>query len=252
MGSSFAAGPGIGRRAAGSPAAARRSEENYPHLLAGTLGLALVDVTHSGATTAHLLAESHNGAPPQPDVLTGAERLVTITIGGNDIGYVQGLLAASLPAFVRGLPVLRKRLGPLLDRASIDGRLRVLDTAMRSVAARVRDRAPKARVVFVEYLTVLPDMPSVRTRPISRERAVVCRYVADRLASVTADAAGGEGCEVVHAARAGMAHHAWSVQPWTTRLGFPLPGRPAPYHPNRDGMRAVAAMIATHLNSAGR
>ncbi|MDQ3786224.1 MAG: SGNH/GDSL hydrolase family protein [Actinomycetota bacterium] len=252
MGSSFAAGPGIGRRAQGSTAAARRSGENYAHLVAGTLGLDLVDVTHSGATTANVLAEPQGGEPPQLDALTGAERLVTITIGGNDIGYVQGLMAASLPAFARGLPVLRDRLGPLLDRASIDDRLRVLDTAMRSVAGRVRDRAPKARVVFVEYLTVLPDVPSVRTRPISRDLAAVCRYVADRLAAITADAACTEGCEVVHAAQASMAHHAWSARPWTTRLTVPLPGRPAPYHPNRDGMRAVAAMVATHLNRAGR
>lgn len=52
LGSSFAAGPGI------KPVlhkAAQRSGRNYAHLVAEALELHLVDVTYSGATTAHIL-----------------------------------------------------------------------------------------------------------------------------------------------------------------------------------------------------
>ncbi|PBJ50788.1 hydrolase, partial [Mycobacterium avium subsp. hominissuis] len=40
------------------------------------------------------------------------------------------------------------------------------------------------------------------------------------------------------------------ADPWTTlpaRYGLPLPGRPAPLHPNAAGMRAVAELIAARL-----
>jgi hypothetical protein len=45
LGSSLAAGPGVGRRAPGSPRRAGRSSANYAHLVARRLGLQLEDVT---------------------------------------------------------------------------------------------------------------------------------------------------------------------------------------------------------------
>jgi lysophospholipase L1-like esterase len=106
MGSSMAAGPGIRPSADGAPLRAGRSARNYPHLLAERLGFDLVDVTYSGATTANVLTESQHGAPPQVDALDGSEDLVTVTIGGNDAGYVPLLFAAGLPRLARSLPVL--------------------------------------------------------------------------------------------------------------------------------------------------
>ena len=110
LGSSMAAGPGIRPRAAGAPFAAGRSARNYPHLVAERLSLDLVDVTFSGATTAHVLADRQRGVPPQVAALDGSEALVTITIGGNDVGYIPLLMAASLPRIARRLPVLGGRI----------------------------------------------------------------------------------------------------------------------------------------------
>ena len=105
LGSSMAAGPGIRPSADGAPFRAGRSARNYPHLVAEKLGLDLVDVTHSGATTANILTDPQNGTPPQADALEGSEDLVTVTIGGNDAGYVPLLMAAGLPHIVRRLPL---------------------------------------------------------------------------------------------------------------------------------------------------
>jgi lysophospholipase L1-like esterase len=74
--------------------------------------------------------------------------------------------------------------------------------------------------------------------------------VAATLETMTADAAAATGCRLIRAAAASREHHAWSAEPWTTlptRLGVSLPGRPAPLHPNADGMRAVADLVATAL-----
>lgn len=243
LGSSMAAGPGIRPRAAGAPWGSGRSARNYPHLVAHRCGLDLVDVTFSGATTAHVLADRQRGAPPQITALNGSESLVTITIGGNDVGYIPLLMAASVPRPARRLPLLGARIAELLDR---DARISALDAVFESLCAvgrAVRERAPRARVLFVDYLTVLPPA-GTPAAPLSQADADLGRHVAATLERLTADAAMATGCEIVGAAAAGREHHAWSGDPWTTRPGVPLPGRPAPLHPNAAGMRAVAELVS--------
>jgi lysophospholipase L1-like esterase len=246
LGSSMAAGPGIAPRAEGSPRAAMRSARNYPHLLAADLGLDLVDVTYSGATTAHVLHERQNRTPPQVEALDGTEDLVTVTIGGNDIGYVPGLFAASLPRLARATPWLGSGLRDLLDPGLREEALVEVDRSLREVAATVRGLAPHARVLFVEYLTLLPP-PGTPAPPLRAEHADLARRLAERLEELTGEAAVAEGCEVVRVGAASRAHHAWSAEPWTVDARLPLPGRAWPYHPNAAGMRAVARMVREHL-----
>ncbi|MBU9762794.1 SGNH/GDSL hydrolase family protein [Mycobacterium sp. TNTM28] len=242
LGSSMAAGPGIGPRAPGAPFAAGRSARNYPHLVAAALGLDLTDVTYSGATTAHVLRERQNGAPPQIDALDGSEALVTVTIGGNDVGYVPLLMAAALPRFTRSLPLLGPRLRDLLDADAREAALAQVAEALVAVGQEIRRRAPRARVLFVDYLTLLPpeDHPA---RPLSEEDATLGRHVAATLERLTGEAAAHTQCGWVRAAQNSAGHHAWSAEPWTTRPGLPWPGRATPLHPNAAGMRAVADMV---------
>lgn len=249
LGSSMAAGPGIRPRAEGAPRWSGRSARNYAHLIAGRCGYDLVDVTFSGATTAHVLAERQRGAPPQIDALDGSESLVTVTIGGNDVGYVPLLVAAALPRPLRRLPLLGDRISELLDG---EARNRALDAVFESLCAvgrAVRQRSAGARIFFVDYLTMLPPA-GVPAPPLSPTDADLGRHVAATLETMTADAAAATGCEIIRAAAAGREHHAWSAEPWTTlpaRYGVPLPGRPAPLHPNLAGMSAVADLLAAQL-----
>lgn len=234
----MAAGPGIRPRAAGAPPLAGRSARNYPHLVAERLGLDLVDVTYSGATTAHVLAERRHGNPPQIEAVDGSETLITVTIGGNDVGYVPLLMAASLPRVLRGLGPIRE----LLDRDAREKALAAVAVSLRTVGERLRAAAPDARVVFVDYLTLLPPA-DIAAPPFSTNEADLGRHVADVLERHTAAAAEATGCELVRAGAASRDHHAWSAEPWTTGAGLPLPCRPAPLHPNAAGMRAVADLL---------
>ncbi|MGI8451271.1 MAG: GDSL-type esterase/lipase family protein, partial [Streptosporangiaceae bacterium] len=109
MGSSFAAGPGIPVRAPGSPRRAGRSASNYAHVVARALGLDLHDVTYSGATTSDILRPSAAGRAAQLDAVTPATRLVTLTAGGNDVGYLPRLTLSSLPWPLRALPRVQAR-----------------------------------------------------------------------------------------------------------------------------------------------
>ncbi|CPR11648.1 hydrolase [Mycobacterium bohemicum DSM 44277] len=219
LGSSMAAGPGIAPRAAGAPFASGRSARNYPHLVAERLNLDLVDVTFSGATTAHVLTDRQRGAPPQVAALDGTESLVTVTIGGNDVGYFPLLMAASLPRVVRRVPLFGGRISGLLDRDSREEALAAVFDSLCAVGTALRRRAPEARILFVDYLTLLP--PAGTPAP--------------PLSDADAD---------LGPAAASRPHHAWSAQPWTVKPAVPLPGRPAPLHPNGAGMRAVAELVA--------
>jgi lysophospholipase L1-like esterase len=225
---------------------AGRSARNYPHLVAERLGLDLVDVTYSGATTANVLRERRRGARPQIDALDGSEDLVTVTIGGNDVGYVPLLFAASLPSVLRALPVLGVRLRELQDPAARDVALSQVGASLREVGQVLRGRSPRARIMFVDYLTLLPP-PGTQAPPLAGDIADLGRHVAQRLAEQTAEAAQATGCEVIDAADASRDHHPWSADPWTFGAGSLLPWRPKPFHPNAAGMRGVADLIVARV-----
>jgi GDSL-like Lipase/Acylhydrolase family len=208
-----------------------------------------------------VLADHQRGRPPQITALDGSESLVTVTIGGNDVGYVPLLMAASLPHAARRLPPLGQRISGLLDRDTRDRALADVFDSLCAVGTALRERAPRARVFFVDYApasgwgylplvgacpqTILPPA-GVAAPPLPEADAELGRHVAATLERVTADAAVATGCEVVGAAVASRRHHAWSAEPWTTtpaRYVVPLPRRPAPLHPNSAGMRAVADLV---------
>ncbi|WNG93333.1 SGNH/GDSL hydrolase family protein [Mycobacterium sp. ITM-2016-00318] len=249
LGSSMAAGPGIAPRDKHAPLRAVRSAANYPHLVAQRLGLDLVDVTYSGATTADVLTDRRNGLPPQVTALDGSESLVTITIGGNDVGYVPLMTAAALPHAVRWMPVAGDRVRESVDPTARDRALVAVAEKLANVGREVRSRAPRARVLFVDYLTLLPPAGEDAS-PLSGVDAALGRRVAATLERLTAEAAEVTGCDLVRASDASRAHHAWSADPWTTkpsRYGLPIPGRPFPAHPNAAGMRAVAELVAASV-----
>jgi lysophospholipase L1-like esterase len=260
MGSSMAAGPGIWPRAAGAPCGSGRSARNYAHLVAERLYLDLVDVTFSGATTAHVLADRQRHAPPQIHALDGSETLVTITIGGNDVGYIPLLMAASVlgsiarllhgpggPHRRRTVPVrLLPMIAALLDRRAREEALAQVGDSLRAVGAGVRRRAVNAQVFFVDYLTLLPPA-GMRAAPLSSADADLGRDVAERLEELTAAAAQATGCGIVRAGQASREHHAWAADPWTVGAAWPLPWRPTPFHPNAAGMRAVADLITAQM-----
>jgi hypothetical protein len=154
------------------------------------------------------------------------------------------LMGASLPGLARRLPAIRE----LLDRDARTTALDGIGDALRAVGTAVRQRAPQARVMFVDYLTLLPAA-GVPAAPLSAEHAELGRWVATRLEEATAEAAHATGCAVVRAGWASRDHHGWSPDPWAVAAGWPLPWRPAPFHPNAAGMRAVADLITQKAGS---
>lgn len=238
MGSSFAAGPGIPDYYEATPAPCYRSTQNYAHQLAERLELALTDVSCSGATTAHLTGPRGN-IPPQLDALTPDTKLVTITIGGNDLGYIGGLSAASCAGLQKETGVDGNCPPPMTLPA--EKTFADLAARMDAIAKEVRVRAPEAQLVFVDYLAVLPEAGTCAATPLNEFDADGARYSARRLAEITRVVAGENGASVITASELSKGHDACSAVPWMH--GYPRPGAPvsgAMYHPNVAGMTAVA------------
>lgn len=238
MGSSFAAGPGIPDYYEATPAPCYRSTQNYAHQLAERLELALTDVSCSGATTAHLTGP-RGSIPPQLDALTPDTKLVTITIGGNDLGYIGGLSAASCAGLQKETGVEGNCPPPMTLPA--EKTFADLAARMDAIAKEVRVRAPEAQLVFVDYLAVLPEAGTCAATPLNEFDADGARYSARRLAEITRVVAGENGASVITASELSKGHDACSAVPWMH--GYPRPGAPvsgAMYHPNVAGMTAVA------------
>jgi lysophospholipase L1-like esterase len=237
MGSSYAAGPGIPTYVDHPPTPCTRSDGNYAHQLAKRLKLNLVDVSCSGGVTRDLLGPKGD-IPAQLDALTVDTRLVTITIGGNDLNYLARLTSASCEGLKAQGVAGDCRPAPPMPTREDYGALKV---RMAQIAVEVRRRAPQARLVFVDYLTVLPPLGLCPGAPMSSDDAGVIREIARGLAELTAETARAYAADVIRASELSTSHDACSASPWMN--GYPRPGAPisgAAYHPNLAGMTAEA------------
>jgi len=235
LGSSFAAGPGIPKQSGGACA---RSDHNYAHLVAQRLQLQLVDVSCSGATTADLLDRPQDGNPPQIDAVTSSARLVSVTIGGNDIDYT----AATIACGARATDCV-----PSLDTTAMDAALAALPGRLAQVFAAIRRRAPGATIVLVTYPEVVAAGPaSCAALHLDAAAASYLHGLGQRLEAVFVAAARSDGTVLVDAYTASAGHGpcAPAGQSWVdgehATVGFP-------YHPNRTGHAAIAALVVDAL-----
>lgn len=251
LGSSFAAGPGVGTRASGSPPRCSQSAVNYAHLFAQTRGLTLRDVTCSGATTADVL-EGNSFLPPQLDAVTPAARLVTITIGGNDVSFIGNLYGwscANAPQRAAGSMHAVCHVEPSEE---VEAAFAGLDVHLRAIVQGIHQRSPAARVIFVDYFTVVPASGSCPARlPLTPAQLDAARSVAARLAAATESAARATGAELLKASQLSAAHDVCSPDPWVTDFTFPSTAaqfQSIAYHPNAKAMQAVAAKLVELLS----
>ena len=249
LGSSFAAGPGISDRAPGSPWLCDQSMDNYAHQVAEDLGLQLTDMTCSGAVIDHVLDGGQYFQGPQIDALSAQTRLVTVTVGGNDVSYLGNLFAWSCDIRPDDVPVLYRASGICKEtpEAVVEDAFAKLPTRLAAVIRTVRDQAPNAEVVIVDYATVLPATGTCAALALDSDHLERARDVAARLQQVTQQVARDEDATLVAASELTAAHSLCSDDPWV--YGFEFGGNPLshpvlPYHPTEEAMSAVANAIS--------
>ena len=247
LGSSFAAGAGIPPLANDRPARCGASALSYSRLLAAELGLSLTDASCGGATTADVLNAS-NELPAQIDAITPDTRLVTITIGGNDLNYMGLLFAASCHAGVPSRRTEGTTTGPCPPVPVPDASaFNTLENNLAALLMAVRDRAPEARVVLVQYLSLVPEQDCAAAS-LTPEHAAAARMVARALAQASARAAEHAGAEVLPMDRLSLGHTACDAEPWVRGLSADFDAaQGAPWHPSPAGHAVIARELTALL-----
>ena len=245
MGSSFAAGAGIGPTRPGTPERCKRATNNYASLLAARLDLTLDDQSCGGATTANLLHD-WDELPAQLAAVREDTRLVTITVGGNDLNYMGLLFSASCDPAIGQTMGGETRPCPGLPTRPSAADYRALSTHLAQVVHAIRSVAPKARVVFVQYVTLVPEQ-LCQTTPISEDAAEQARDLARRLAETTASAARASGAEVLAADALSASHTSCDALPFSRGFSLTASGTGAPWHPTALGHEAIAEALANML-----
>lgn len=246
LGDSFASGPLIPHQRS-HPVGCLRSDHNYPTLVANHLDIAeFVDVTCGGARTedmTHPQKLSFGTHAPQFDALTANTNLVTVTISGNDIGYVDILKTCGTKSIFdpRGNPCQRHYTADGTDQLAT--RISEAGAKVAAVLGGIVQRAPRATIVVVGYLRILPPANGCwPVLPIARGDMPYLEGVQTKLNTMLGGRAKDIGAMFVNPGLT-TGHDACQVpnKKWVEGL---IPTAPAaPVHPNAAGMREVADRV---------
>jgi lysophospholipase L1-like esterase len=245
LGDSYTAGPVIPNQIA--PLGCLKSDHNYPHLAAPSIGLELRDPSCSGAKTKDMTEPQSiefGTNPPQFNSLDASTAVVSITIGGNDIGFSE---------VIESCVTLNPFSHPCIDKYDSGGHdvlaERIAETAPKiaAVLQGIHARSPSARVYVLDYAAILPETgygcwPQM---PLGFQDVPYLRATEKRLNSMLATQAAANGATLVDWYSASIGHDACKSA--TTRWVEPLvPTNPAaPVHPNLAGMQGAAnALLA--------
>lgn len=260
-----------------TPVDCAQSQRNYPKLVAAALGVRrFADATCGSATTDDFTAPQSlplgGQNPPQLDRLSRRTKLVTVGIGGNDAGIASAglsclnalpvpnpLPAGTLPPLPIELPLLGDQLplGSCKDRLTAGGHDQLSQQIRRSRPKLVRAFraihriAPRARILAVDYLAIVPDHGCYPVVPASDEDMA---YIHDKFIELNAmvrRAARRGGAEFVDTFSRTGGHDLCQgpLTRWGETYGLSLndPAVGVPAHPNAAGARAQAREVLRYL-----
>lgn len=248
LGDSYTAGQGLAPFDTATPGC-HRSEVAFPRLVKAGTSTVVTSRACTGATTDNVVEiEQHPGVGLQIAGVTPEVDLVSITIGGNDLGFgavMSECVYSSLPC---------SRLDDRVERA-----LSGLGPRLERIYRDVRTRAPGARLVVVGYPQLIADPDRVGggidigscptlVGPFSGGLRVDgdevrwLRAKGDRLAGVIRAATTAVGAAYVDSAAAFAGHEACAPEPWVA--GVAVPQVALSFHPNAAGHAELARLVS--------
>ncbi len=247
LGDSAAAAPLVPDAA--DPPECLKSTNDYPSILARDIGArSFDDVSCSGATTADIVARAQQtrdrAVPPQIEAIGADTELVTITIGGNDVG-----LASSAAGCRRSSLAQPSCFGDFAaganDRLSVAIRGQV--PAWRGLVDAVRAKAPHARIVLVGYGTYIRPGGCFGRQPINPADADYFQAKVDELDEAQRALARAERIEFFDTRPVSIGHDMCAPPADRFFEGFVLTHPAAPLHPNAMGAQAVGTALANRI-----
>jgi len=237
LGDSYAAGLGARDYLDDSGSCARRAHAYPARWAAGHGPAACRSVAGSGATAGSVV-------DAQVSALSGATTLVSVTVGGNDVGFSTTMRTC----LTRGSDecVAAARAGGDRARTRLPG---LLDT----VYAAIAQRAPRARVVVVGYPRLY--RPGGSCSELSEAARTEINAATDTVDEVTAAAAARHGFAFADVRPAFTGHQRCDGDPWIH--GWSPADVRESYHPTPDGQAegyypAFAASAASPASPSAR
>jgi lysophospholipase L1-like esterase len=244
LGDSYTSAPNTGEQA-GTPAGCERSNNNYPSLVAVTIKPAeFVDVSCSGAVTGSMSGQqqTRDGTnPPQLNAVTAGTTLVTVGIGGNDVGFI---------ALAKDCATARPSSSPCRDKLTAGGRdqlaerIATTSTRVAELLDKIHAKAPKARIVVVGYPTVLPDgngcWPSL---PVGAGDVIYLREALGKLNDALAEQAKAHKAGFADTAAPTKGHDVCTASDTRWVEGIVPTSKAIALHPNAKGEQAMADAV---------
>lgn len=228
LGDSFSAGTGT--RA--STDDCYRSPYGYPALIAQSQGLALDYQACSGATTADVLNN-------QVGALSADTDLVTMTIGGNDLGFADVITECALPGWLSDCD------GAIADgRAVLQGQL---PGRYDNVLAAIDSGAPNADVRIAGYPHLFNGEDCNLATFFSGSEMSQLNAATDELDALVEAKTTAAGHTYVDPRGAFDGHAVCDDAEWVNGLSWPIVES---FHPNRDGNIAYADLFSAGAGSA--
>ena len=250
LGDSYTSGPLIPIQSGGL---CLRSNENYPSLTAADLGYSLDDASCAGATTDNMAQDQTDLGTeinaPQLDSLTSGTSLVTLGIGGNDIGFIDIIETCAGESLTDpfGDPCTEHYTAGGTDQ--LLAAIRATGPKVAAVLQEIHRRSPHAAVYVVGYPDILPEdsdgcWPIV---PIAYGDVAYLRQTETELNAMLAGEADANGATYVDTYTPTVGHDV--CQPvgvkWIEGL---IPTSPAaPFHPNALGEAAMAKALESAI-----
>ncbi|MHA6523475.1 SGNH/GDSL hydrolase family protein [Tessaracoccus sp. G1721] len=238
LGDSYASGNGAGSYLTGTAnAGCYRSLKSYPGLIATASGLQLVLEACSGATINDVTTKQMGNL--------GGAAYVTITIGGNDIGFssvVSTCLGTNTTACLNAVATATSKAGSTAFRAQL-----------ATLFSAVKAEAPGAKVVATSYPRLFNGKDcSILTSFTSTEMTQLNKG-ADVLATAISNAAGDAGVTFADVRTPFVGHAVCDRSPWI--LNASLFKSYESFHPNAtghsSGYRPVVATALGPIASTG-
>lgn len=252
LGDSYTSGPLITDQT-GEPLGCLRSNRNWPALTNPRIRVTgFRDMSCGGAQTRHMWntqgVDPGGPNPAQLSAVDGASKVVTLQIGGNDIGFSDIIKTCALQnPFGSGCTADYVHDG----RDELSEVIAATAPKIDAVVAEIERKAPQAHVFLVGYPTLVPqsgsgcyplvpllpkDVPYLRAKTVELNAMIAARA-----------AAAGVNFIDLYGPSAGHDFCASISNKWVE--GIIPTSVAAPVHPNAKGMENFANLVAAAINA---
>lgn len=215
LGDSYSSGEGTGYSTYNLDVGCRRSTYGYPNVVAMQRGNTNLNyVACSGAKTSDVKSK-------QISALNSSTTFATMTIGGNDIGFGDLIVACTLRNCSSDIDTANGKIN-----STLPGNLSSLYAAMKA-------RAPQARFIILGYPRVLGSSGCIATTGVSADERSRLGSLEDNLNAKIKSAATAAGFTYVNSDTKFAGHNVCASQEWINGLNILHPEES--YHPNRNG-----------------